>query len=86
LLQTNGLLQTLAFLEVRARSRGHYERLFTHLAAQAGVSPSSFLDTAREAPLSRYVWLSRDLQRCLVWYKRFAESVLGVTSAEASDS
>ena len=85
LLHTSGLLQTLAFMEARSSSKGHFEHLLGHLAGQLGHQRAGIVETVANADTTRYVWLAREAQRCLVWYKRFAESVLGVTSAEGDE-
>lgn len=90
LVRANGLCQTLVFAHDRASGEGSralaYRLLLDHVqAALHGESEQPFAtaDFARmisEAPLGEYVRYTRTLLAAWVYYKRFATSMLGVTS------
>ncbi len=79
LIRTAGLAQALEF--VRSRGKDEHQKLLGHL--EQTVLPNrapgeSLLGRSREAHLGEYMRLSRNCLAALLWYKRFAESVLGV--------
>lgn len=88
LIRTAGLAQTLAFLETRkgsaeTRQSNPYARLLNDLAAVAGkaagkTTGAALAQYSREAPLGAYMRLTQQALAALVWYKRYAESVLNV--------
>jgi CRISPR-associated protein Cmr5 len=76
----NGLVQALGFLEAKARSNsGEPERtLLAHVAQILETDAEQLTKDVREAGLGQYRnWTRRILEAC-VWYKRFAQSLLGV--------
>ena len=86
LIRTAGLAQALAFVESReeaakdAVKSGPLHRLLDHLAAVTDRGGRAALLTAsRELELGGYMRLTQQVLAALVWYKRFAESVLEVT-------
>jgi CRISPR-associated protein Cmr5 len=79
LIRTAGLAQALEF--VQSRGKDEHKKLLEHL--EETVLPDrtqgkSLLKRSREAKLGEYTRLTRDCLGALLWYKRFAESVLGV--------
>jgi len=44
----------------------------------------ALLECAREAELTEYMLLTRQALAALLWYKRFAQSLLDVTDAQAA--
>lgn len=74
LIRSAGLAQALAF--VRAKGGPAGERLLADLAAAVGQADLE--RRSRCADLLEYMRLTRDVLAALVWYKRFAQSVLGV--------
>lgn len=80
LIRTAGLAQALAFLDSRD-TKGH-KKLLTDLAATVG-RPGTLLQTAREAGIGEYMYLTRQVMAALLWYKRFAQSVLDVKGGDA---
>lgn len=88
LVRTAGLAQALAFVDARGGSGG--KRLLEHLATVVlddvgaaggkGEAPSGaeLLRLSRNADLPEYMLLTRNVLMALTWYKRFADSVLGV--------
>jgi len=79
LVRTAGLVQALAFAQSRGTPEGW---LVTHLAEAVGEP--ALLDRSRTAALAEYLRLTRDVLAALVWYSKFAQSVLGV-DREAND-
>lgn len=82
LIRTAGLAQSLAF--VAASKKAPHQQLLTDLAQaiahQTGEQQiaTQLLDKSRTAPLSDYMRLTREALSALLWYKRFAQSVLDV--------
>jgi|Wag4MinimDraft_6_1082665.scaffolds.fasta_scaffold32058_2 CRISPR-associated protein Cmr5 len=90
LIRTAGLAQAIAFTE--AKAKGGALKLLDHLAEQAHASGlleggksanRSVLSAAsKSANLAAYRMLTHEIQACLVWYKRFAVSVLDVAAGD----
>lgn len=81
LVRTAGLAQALAF--VSSKKKASYDQLLNHLAKVViddKASGESYLAESRSANIQRYMYLTRRTMLALKWYKRFAESVLDVTS------
>ncbi len=79
LIRTAGLAQALAF--VQTRKEAAYTELLDHLADVVGCANGKELaEKSRSAELGAYMRLTQQTLAVLVWYKRFAESVLDVTS------
>lgn len=74
LIRTAGLAQALAFADSPSAEPMH-RTLLTHLneSVNAGKSLSA---ACRTAQLSEYMRLTRDTLDALLWFKRFAESIL----------
>ena len=81
LIRTAGLAQALAFVEVKAKSNNAYEQLLKDLTATLHLT-RRLNDEAREAELSKYMLLTQQSMAALLWYKRFAQSVLGIEAGE----
>jgi CRISPR-associated protein Cmr5 len=83
LVRTVGLAQALTFIE--ARGSKNQKLLLDHLAEVTGKSPRSELaKAAREDDLPAYMRLTQQVMAALVWYKRFAQSVLDVAQDNAA--
>jgi len=81
LIHTAGLAQALTFVE--SRSEEPYKRLLEHLAEAVGAgTKADLLDHSRTAPLAEYTRLTQEVVAALLWYKRFAQSVLGIEAGE----
>ena len=82
LLKTAGLVQTLEFLATRRddEAKGFLKDLAAQLfRVDTRIDSAAALRTrAREAELQEYLLLSRELDACLIWYRRFAQSILKV--------
>ncbi len=83
LIRTAGLAQALAFLDSRD-TKGH-KQLLIDLAATVG-QPGKLLQSAREAGIGEYMNLTRQVMDALLWYKRFAQSVLDVKTSDVGDA
>jgi len=80
LIRSAGLAQALAFVE--ARGEDAHRDLLEHLAKVTGqASKDRLLRRSREAELGEYMRLTQAVLAALLWYKRFAQSVLEVESA-----
>lgn len=83
LVRTAGLAQALAFVESKSKKDAShpYTYLLNHLAEVViNKSGEEFTKQSRNAGLQEYMYLTRRTLLALKWYKRFAESVLEVTS------
>lgn len=77
LIHTEGLAAALHF--VAARSHPHQRIILDHLAVQLELDgATALLAQTRAADLARTRWLTREIQRCLGWYKTFVRSELRV--------
>lgn len=87
LIHTAGLTQALAF--VQSRGSGEQRLLLDHVAVALqlpGITTGDQLATrSREAELPEYMLLTRRTLAALVWYKRFAESVLKVGQGDQDE-
>src|SRR6266480_672771 len=81
LIRSAGLAQALAFLESRD-PKGH-KQLLIDLAATVG-QPGTLLQWAREGSIDEYMNLTRQVMAALLWYKRFAQSVLDIKVSDVA--
>lgn len=80
LIHTAGLLQALEFVNTREEI---HKRLLQDLAYTLGQPDgTAFLCAVRRANLRAYMLLTRQTLGALLWYKRFAQSILGVEASE----
>jgi CRISPR-associated protein Cmr5 len=79
LIRTAGLAQALSFVESRGETE--HKKLLNHLAA---VTEESDLAQRSRAitDLNEYMRLTREVLSALLWYKRFAQSVLKISPGE----
>ena len=91
LVHTAGLTAALHF--VAGRTKPQQRLVLEHLGAQlhaAGLLPNArpdtLLDECRKAKLARTQGLTQEVQRCLLWYKRFVKSLLRVDAADDVES
>ncbi|SRR5579875_3730158 len=88
LICTAGLVQALSFVDAHSKDsqksgKNPQKQLLQDLAATIGQSDAaSLLRRAREANISEYILLTQQVQDALLWYKRFAQSVLDVDAGE----
>lgn len=76
----NGLAQTLGFLTAKAGGnvRSAEGVFLGQLAEILHQPPNQLLDGVINAPLPDYRRLTRQALAAAIWYKRFAQSVLGI--------
>lgn len=86
LIRTAGLAQALSFVEARGKKPG--ELLLNDLAGTIDKENAKVLaQKARTVELSEYIRLTQQVMDALLWYKRFAQSILGVeTSDDTQDN
>jgi CRISPR-associated protein Cmr5 len=81
LIRTAGLIQALAFVEARGKDAG--KQLLADLAQTVGTP--NLVDTAHKATLGPYMRLTQQVLDALLWYKRFAQSVLNVDASQTEE-
>ena len=87
LIRKAGLAQALSFVEAKATDKAAYSSLLTDL--RATVERNENLATlARSVELADYILLTKQVMDALLWYKRFAQSILGIdiTTAATTDT
>lgn len=81
-----GLCQAVAFVQSKSGDSGRklaFRNFLDHLAqAVSGTNASAFTKTIREASLTEYQKLTRDVMSFANWYKRYAEAILKVVPGE----
>jgi len=83
LIRKAGLAQALSFVEAKAADKPAYRSLLADL--KATVRRNENLATlARSAELEDYMLLTKQIMDALLWYKRFAQSILGIDTATAA--
>jgi CRISPR-associated protein Cmr5 len=82
LIRTAGLAQAVAFVE--SRGTAAQKLLLEHLSETVGVT--NLGEASRRARIQEYMRLTNDVLAALVWYKRFAESVLDVDASQDEES
>lgn len=81
LIRTAGLAQALSFVD--ARSQNGQKNLLKDLAQVMGFAePVFLLERSREAGLREYMRLTREALTALLWFKRFAQSLLDVDATD----
>ncbi len=84
LIRQAGLVQALAY--AAARGKPGAKQLLTDLATVLGYdSADELLRASRQADLLPYMHLTHQATVALTWYKRFAQSVLGVDQTAGGD-
>ena len=86
LVRSAGLAQALEF--VNSRGDNAARKLLGDLAKVVGTQSDThdvLLGNSRTFELYDYMWLTREVLAALLWYKRFAQSVLGVSAEEGDD-
>ena len=79
-----GLVQALTFVE--ARGKEVQKQLLDDLAKSINAGDREhLLKQAREAEISHYIYLTQQVLAALLWYKRFAQSILGVEASESDE-
>ena len=79
LIRSAGLAQAMAF--VNSRGKDTHKALVADIASTAGLNAETLEDKSRKVNLLEYTRLTRQILDVCLWYKRYAESVLDVSSA-----
>jgi CRISPR-associated protein Cmr5 len=80
LIHSAGLAQALAF--VAARGKDEQRQLLDHLAQVVGQNDGKKLQKASyDSDLIEYMHLTEECLAALLWFKRYAQSVLNVDAA-----
>ena len=83
LVRQAGLIQALAYVETRGKDA---RPILDHLADTLDFpSKADLLEKARSADILDYMLLTRQVLWALEWYKRFAQSILGVEPGEEDE-
>src|SRR5450631_1375739 len=80
LIHTAGLAQALAFVE--SRKDVIYKKDFLDNLGKTIEIEGKLTEAARTAELNDYMRLTAQVMEALVWYKRFAQSILGVDASD----
>jgi CRISPR-associated protein Cmr5 len=83
LIHTAGLAQALAFVESRGAKDGIYKKFLDDLGKT--IEEKTIVAKAREANLNDYMRLTAQVMAALVWYKRFAQSILDVDASATEE-
>lgn len=83
LIRTAGLAQALSFVEAKAIKINALQQFIKDLSGTVGKQ--DLAKDARELPLNEYIRLTQQVMAALLWYKRFAQSVLDVDTTETKD-
>jgi len=85
LIRSAGLAQALQFVE--SRGKDEQKVLLEHLASTIGyASKAELLGKSRSESLNGYIHLTEKVLGALLWYKRFAQSVLKVEAGEDEEN
>lgn len=84
LIHTAGLTQALAFVEAKSQNEPAWEAYFNHVAeALEKADGNTLFLESQTAELEEYILLTKRVNDVVVWYKRFAESVLKIDASQA---
>jgi len=82
LIRTAGLAQALAFVEARHKEHSPPRLLLADLIDV--LEKPDLVERSRTASLPEYMRLTQDSLAALLWFKRYAQSVLDVDAATAA--
>jgi CRISPR-associated protein Cmr5 len=86
LIRTAGLTQALEFVNTRPESQPAPKDLLNDLSLVLGYTDAdSFRSASRSEPLAAYMRLTQETLHALLWFKRYAQSVLNVEDASAAE-
>lgn len=92
LIHTSGLIQALTFVDARHQEGSGPDRLLEDLSKTvlgANGAKEKLLSEARgegSSNLKAYIYLTRQVLSALLWYKRYAQSILGVETGQDEDT
>lgn len=90
LVHTAGLVQAIAFVQAKGTKNKAWEQLLHDLAhtlepSRPDYDGTALLISAQQAQIGEYILLTRRVSQALLWYKRFAESILKVESGHEDE-
>ena len=86
MIRSAGLAQTLAFVQVKSKKQKACEQLLDDLAKTLNqLNGEKFVDQSRIVSLDEYMFLTQNALAALLWYKRYAQSVLDVEPGDEPD-
>lgn len=85
MIRSAGLAQSLAFVQVKGKKPA-YKQLLDDLAQTLDQSSGEeFVNQSRIVSLDEYMFLTQNALAALLWYKRYAQSVLDVEPGDEPD-
>lgn len=90
LVRTAGLMQAIAFVHAKGTKNKAWKQFLNDLAQTLEFSRPEYngealLRDAQQAQIGDYVLLTRRVSNALLWYKRFAESILKVEQGDEDE-
>lgn len=86
LIRTAGLVQALAFVEAKGTKTDAWKDYLNDVAQTVGRDNGQvLLQESQNAPVNAYIYLTREVSDALLWYKRFAESILKIEASDQLD-
>lgn len=83
LIRTAGLVQALAFVAAKGAKNRAWQQYLTDVAETVQCRDSQeLIQKSQTATLNEYIRLTQEVSAALLWYKRFAESILKVEASE----
>ena len=83
LIRTAGLAQALAFVAASGSKKPPHRQLLEDLAKTVSQpSAEVLLEASRNEEVDEYIRLTRESLAALLWFKRFAQSVLDVDASD----
>jgi CRISPR type III-B/RAMP module-associated protein Cmr5 len=80
MIRQNGLQQALGFISGKSSTDSPETRFLEHLAETLDIS-GDLTQQLFQSSLSEYMYYTRRCLEVAIWYRRFAESVLGIDSS-----
>ncbi|WP_110513139.1 type III-B CRISPR module-associated protein Cmr5 [Herpetosiphon llansteffanensis] len=90
LIRTAGLAQTLVFISSRSKKKetgkeDEFSLFLSHLTKTINLDTPDIVQYTIQVDLSSYMYITQQLLDALLWYKRFAQSILGVDPTDQLD-
>jgi CRISPR-associated protein Cmr5 len=85
LIRSAGLAQALAFIDARGKEEGEALLNDIAFAALGRADRHLLLQQSREAQLLEYMHLTQQTLDALLWFKRFAQTILNVEAGAEAD-
>lgn len=86
LIHSAGLIQALSFVDSRRENKDMLTQLLNDLAETVEQKDAAqLLIAAQTASLGEYIYLTQSILDALLWYKRFAQSLLDIDTTGTID-